>query len=306
MNNISNHVLNRETIENIINKYVNNKFYRVVINDPVKFQQAFVHKSFCIVDNLNSDADNYSSIYLPKYSRGKYERLEFLGDKVIELVTTEFLFDKYPEESEGFLTKLKARIVRKATLSMLGEKLGFQNFMLISSHIERINGRNNKRYMEDIFESFVGALYKDQNSNFNTCKDFVLGVYKEFLDIDVLANTNDNYKDTLMRYYHTLSLGSPEYRIVHSNGDAQNRDFVSVLLLKTSKISDKITDKTRNMFEKLSEKNIHNLKKNYNHDHEDKEDYMIVSIGDMSVSKKESEQSCCKKAMKILKINKKF
>jgi ribonuclease-3 len=139
------------------------------------------------------------------------ERLEFLGDKVIDLITTEFLFDKFPDKNEGFLTKLKSRMVKKESLAKLAENLGFKEIILLSSHVERISGRDNPRLLEDTFESFIGTLYKDQKSNLEICKCFLLAVYERFIDIDDLVNNNDNFKDTLLRYFHSRNWGHPEY-----------------------------------------------------------------------------------------------
>jgi len=168
---------------------------------------------------------------LGKYFISDNERLEFLGDKVIDLVTTEYLFDKYPEKDEGFLTKLKAKLVRKESLSMLGDNLGFRKFMLISSHIERISGRNNQRFLEDIFESFVGILYKDQKSDLNICRKFVLGVYNEFIDIDDLIKNNDNYKDSLLRLFHSKAWNHPVYDTIYYTGNVYAREFTVVITI---------------------------------------------------------------------------
>ena len=143
MNNIHNIFFTKNDIENIINKYLSKP---IKIGSIELYQKAFIHKSFCIMDPDNSDSDNCSVInynFNSKNNSNHNERLEFLGDKIIDFITTEYLFDKYPSENEGFLTKLKSKMVNKDSLANLGEKLNFKKFILISSHVERISGRNN-------------------------------------------------------------------------------------------------------------------------------------------------------------------
>lgn len=310
MNNINNKLINRGLIQNIINKYTGED-KPIYINNIKKFQRAFVHKSFCIVDSDNSDSDNYSVMKFDKTTFSDNERLEFLGDKVIDLITTEFLFDKFPDKDEGFLTKLKSRIVKKESLSHLGEKLGFKELILISSHIERISGRNNPRFLEDIFESFMGVLYKDQNSDLKICKRFLLGVYSEHIDLDNLINNNDNYKDSLLRYFHTQGWGHPVYNTIYHIGNVYSREFTNILLVKKSIV----ISKTPRLFRR--QKEILNIIKNDMKDceGENKEglekltlllkDNTLLGMG-KSNTKKYSEQECSKDCLLNLNISVNF
>src|SRR4029078_3007379 len=233
MNNIKNKLIKKNDIELIINRFMGET--PIKINNIKQLQTAFMHKSLAIVDQDNDESDNCSAINSDKFLITNNERLEFLGDRVIEMVTSEFLFDTYPDKDQGFLTKIKSKMVKKKSLSMLGERLGFKQFMLLSSHIERIYGRENVRLLEDIFESFVGALYKDQKSDLNICRKFVLGVYAEFIDIDELINTNDNYKDSLLRYFHSKSWDHPVYKPLYYTGPVYMREFTIAVLIPNDK-----------------------------------------------------------------------
>ena len=248
MNNIKNKLLTRNNIETLINSFTQEKGIIVKVNDVKKFQKAFVHKSFCIVDSDNSDSDNFSSIHESLGYSSSNERLEFLGDKVIDLITTEYLFDTFPDKNEGFLTKLKSRLVKKESLSKLAENLGFKEIILLSSHVERISGRDNPRLLEDTFESFIGTLYKDQKSDLNICRCFLLAVYERFVDLDDLVNNNDNFKDTLLRYFHSRSWGHPEY-LCETAEENTNREFKTFI-----KTNDKITESIQGeLIKKLKE-----------------------------------------------------
>lgn len=310
MNNISNKLINRQIIENIINKYMGNT--PVCINNIKKFQKAFIHKSFCpVVDSDNSDSDNCCAIEFNYTLNSSNERLEFLGDKVIDLITTEFLFDKYPNKDEGFLTKLKSRLVKKESLSYLGDKLGFKDLLLLSSHIERISGRNNPRFLEDIFESFMGILYKDQGSNLLICKKFLLGVYSEYINLDDLINKNDNYKDSLLRYFHSKGWGHPVYKNIYHIGNVYCREFTTIVLITNDKV--KITnDKQKQILKIISDDVTSNLNDTeYKNIYKEllmilqKENSIILGIGKGS-TKKITEQECSKNCLINLEISLNF
>jgi ribonuclease-3 len=303
MNNIRNKLITKQQIESIINTYMPENEH-ISINNIKKFQKAFIHRSFCnVVDSDNSDSDNYCAIdYNPNFISSN-ERLEFLGDKVIDLITTEFLFDKYPDKDEGFLTKLKSRLVKKESLAYLGEKLGFKELLLLSSHIERISGRNNPRFLEDIFESFMGTFYKDQHSNLNVCKKFLLEVYNKFIDINDLINNNDNYKDSLLRYYHSKGWGNPEYKHIYYTGTLPVREFTCIVLITKENLSDKvkIVESKRNEILQI----INNDQKYEEYNDLITSDLVILGIG-KGGKRKIAEQECSKNCLNNLKISLNF
>lgn len=237
MNNIKNKLISKASIERIINRYNKNNA-PTLVNNVSLYQTSFVQKSFSNMDQDNLASDNCCSINL-NCTTSSNERLEFLGDKIIDFITTEFLFDSFPDKDEGFLTKLKSRIVKKQSLAYLGDKLGFREYMLISTHVERNNGRNNPRFLEDIFESFIGGFYKDQNSDIIVVKKFLLGVYDEFVDLENLINVNDNFKDSILRYFHSKNYGHPVYTSLNVyDGTTVIKQFVSAILIPIEDISE--------------------------------------------------------------------
>lgn len=306
MNNINNKLITKETIENIINRYTGDT--RVSINNIKKFQKAFIHKSFCnVADSDNSDSDNYCTINYNSTLTASNERLEFLGDKVIDLITTEFLFDSYPTKDEGFLTKLKSRLVKKESLSYLGEQLGFKELLLLSSHVERIDGRNNPRFLEDIFESFMGILYKDQKSNLNICKKFLLGVYSTHININDLINVNDNYKDSILRYFHSKGWGNPIYKNIYHIGSVQSREFTTIVLLDKKLLNDNIQAKLLKKQEEIlslikSESLNSDFPNAYNELVDSLKECIILGIGKGN-TKKITEQMCSKNCLLNLDVS---
>ena len=300
MNNIKNKLVTKQFVESTVNKYSKGEFIK--INNLRLYQTPFIQKSFCMSDADNSESDNCSSIKFNSYDNINNERLEFLGDKVIDFITTEFLFDTFPDKDEGFLTKLKSRMVKKESLANLGTKLGFKEYMLISPHVERNDGRNNPRFLEDIFESFVGGLYKDQKSNIDIARNFVLGVYSEFINIDDLININDNFKDSLLRYFHSKSYGHPVYTALYSVGNTSFKEFTTVLLLSKETYGIETDLKLR----KNQEKNLAIIK-NENIEAYQKlilllKTHLLMGIG-RAETKKASEQCCSKDTLTNLNIS---
>ncbi len=119
--------------------------------------QAFVHRSF-----LNEH---------PKFRLFHNERLEFLGDAVLELVVTEYLFKKYPKNPEGEMTIWRAALVNAKMLAKIAKRLGFNSFLLLSSGEQKEEGKARQYILANTMEAFIGALYLDQG--INACKKFI-------------------------------------------------------------------------------------------------------------------------------------
>lgn len=127
----------------ILEKKINTTF-----SDKELLKQACTHRSF-INENKNTTQEHN-------------ERLEFLGDAVLELAATSFLFKKYPKRNEGELTSFRAALVNTNTLSEVASKLGFNDFLLLSKGESRDTGRARQYILADTFEAVIGAIYLDQ------------------------------------------------------------------------------------------------------------------------------------------------
>ena len=119
--------------------------------------QAFCHRSY-----LNEN---------PDFRLGNNERLEFLGDAVLELVVTEDIFKNYPKESEGTMTSWRSALVNAKMLSEIANKLNFNDFLLLSKGESKESGKARQYILANTFEAFIGALYLDQG--YNACQDFI-------------------------------------------------------------------------------------------------------------------------------------
>ena len=148
-----------------------------------------------------------------------FERLEFLGDSILGFTIAEYMYLKYPEQSEGFLSKMRTKIVNGKMLGYLSECIGFPKFAIISKQIEDINGRENYKIMEDIFEAFIGALYLDSN-DINIVKRWIISIIENNIDMVELILKNTNYKDMLILYMQNRFQDVPRFfetNIVQNN-----------------------------------------------------------------------------------------
>ena len=163
-----------------------------------------------------------SSTALEKYERyDSYERLEFLGDAVLDLISAELLFQKYPEEDEGFLTKTRAKMVRGETLSALSKNLGIESLLEFTDTKGGVT--KSKSILADIFESIIAAIYITEG--YKVTFKFVSKVYEEHLNFDELTLINDNFKSTLLEYAQANKMSLPEYRVIDEKGPGHNRTF---------------------------------------------------------------------------------
>jgi ribonuclease-3 len=286
MNNINNKLITKKDVETILNSHLKEE---KTIKNIELYQNAFVHKSFLIYNSKDEEED-LCCVFDINF-KASNERLEFFGDSCLNLITAEYLFDKYPFKNEGFLTKLRTRLVRNTQLSYLGTQLGFKKWLLISSHIEKISGRDNPRLIEDVFESFIACVYKDLG--FYTCKEFIFSVFDKYVNLDEIIANNDNYKDILLRFFQTNTWKHPVYCTIKEDGDVYNKKFVTCVLLDKKSLSAE---------NKLYSKIIQNdkiMKKEF--DIKDDKHYYICHCE--GKTKKESEQNSSKKCLELFNVS---
>jgi ribonuclease-3 len=166
------------------------------------YRNAFVHKSYCTMKNADFNSGNVKcpDDCLPLQEMS-YERLEFLGDSILGMIVAAYLYERFPDQSEGFLSRIRTKIVNGKMLGYLSEKIGFARFAIISRQVEDVNGRNNYKIMEDIFEAFIGALYIDfEEESFKVVKTWIIHIIETYIDMSELILSRTNYKDILVSY----------------------------------------------------------------------------------------------------------
>jgi len=197
------------------------------------FQLGLTHKSYVVITNPEIEYEHLD--HCVELQPSSNERLEFEGDSIIGTVVATYLFHRYGKQQEGFLTKLKTKLVRTNMLAKYSLYLGLDKHLLISKHVEDMcNGRTNERILEDTCEAFVGALFEDAYRNDMTrygfamqlCSDFVIRLIEDTTDFRPLISVNDNYKDLLLQLYHKTWSGiHPVYHEISVTGPTNHRIY---------------------------------------------------------------------------------
>ncbi|MEP7167391.1 MAG: ribonuclease III [Candidatus Woesebacteria bacterium] len=157
------------------------------------------------------------------------ERLEFLGDAVLELVTTEFLYAKFPSEPEGMLTSYRAALVKTTTLAVVAKELGLDQLLKISKGEERSGGRDNVGLLADTFEAFTGALYLDQG--YEAAKVFISTNLLPKVDQVVTQKLYKDYKTSLQEQVQSQGQGTPIYETIEESGPDHLKVFTVQVLV---------------------------------------------------------------------------
>lgn len=171
----------------------------------VLYQLAFTHKS---TTSSNS-----------KFKISN-ERLEYLGDAVLELAVADFLFHTYPTQQEGFLTEMRSRIVSRASLNKLSQKLGFDSF------IKCVPNNDNTGYKSlggNTFEALMGAIYLDKGFDFSK-KVIINRIIRVHLDLDQLQQTEINFKSRLLEWGQK-NKRHVDFRMIETNFEGHRKLF---------------------------------------------------------------------------------
>jgi dsRNA-specific ribonuclease len=241
-----NKLVEKKDIENILNKLGNigdnEKFLE--INSLDIYQTAFVHKSY-----LNEEydlCDINGNLFIPKSS---YEVLEFNGDSFLGAVIANYLCLRFPEEQEGFLTKMRTRLVRSSMLYRFARFLGLGEYILLSRQVENLTrfgsnkGRNNPKLYEDCFEALIGAIIKDfgDEHGYKIAKRFILNIIEYIIDFQELVLCNENHKDTLQRFFQSQNKianekglfpwSNPTYQEIQNTGPSHMKLFIKGIFL---------------------------------------------------------------------------
>ena len=212
-------------------------------NNVELYQQAFSHSSFINDFNMNRLEHN--------------ERLEFLGDAVLELTVSRYLFDKYPELPEGNLTKMRATIVCEPSLVIFAKKIRLNDLILLGKGEEKTGGRLRPSLVSDAFEAFVGALYLDQG--LDSVWYFAERIIFPFVEADVLDGVVD-FKTQFQEFVHQQNKGDVTYRLINEEGPAHHRLFTSEVILEDTAVAEGKGKKKKESEQKAAEKAYKTMK----------------------------------------------
>jgi ribonuclease-3 len=194
----------------------------IFFNDKKLLEQAFIHRSY-INENTGS-----------KLSHN--ERLEFLGDAVLELISTDYLYRKYPDHDEGSLTAFRSALVNANIISEVAHSLGMNEFLLLSKGESKDIGKARSYILANTYEAFVGAVYLDQGYDV-VCK---------FVTDSLLTKTDTIVSKKLWRDSKSLIqekaqeyLGvTPSYKVLHESGPDHDKHFTVGIFFGEDRISE--------------------------------------------------------------------
>ncbi len=165
----------------------------------------------------------HPSYHQEKNTEANNQRLEFLGDAVLNLIVAENIYKNYSDKDEGELTKIRARVVCESSLVKVAEKFNLGNYLLLGRGEEMSGGRKRKSILADTVEAIIGALYLDQGIDFTT--NFVM----KYLD-DVIRKTADgdyyDYKSRLQEIVQAWDKENVHYELLEEHGPAHAKTFV--------------------------------------------------------------------------------
>ncbi|WP_210469432.1 ribonuclease III [Sporosarcina sp. 6E9] len=191
----------------------------ITFENPSLLYNAFTHSSYVNEHRRKNFMDN--------------ERLEFLGDAVLELGVSQYLYSTEPGMSEGELTKLRAAIVCEPALVKFANELEFGQYVLLGKGEEQTGGRMRPALLADVFEAFIGALYIDQGMDAVT----------KFLETVVIPQISDgafshvmDYKSRLQEIIQQSNNGQLQYEVIEEKGPAHAKTFITVVRLSDTEL----------------------------------------------------------------------
>lgn len=180
------------------------------VGDAALYEQALTHRS-CARGQREGQ------------HRASNERLEFLGDAVLGALVAEALYRAFPDETEGYLTRLRAKLVSGKALAAAAARIGLGALVQMSDNMAQSGGRENQTILSDAFEAVVGALWLERG--LESARAFVTRTILEPVDLGALAGRSENYKSVLLEYVQARGNVQPTYHVLHTEGPAHDRRF---------------------------------------------------------------------------------
>jgi dsRNA-specific ribonuclease len=190
-----------------------------IVNNIALYERAFVHRSYTKRPAFENLQQKITIVERPNdcmpLSSKSNERLEFLGDGVLECVTKYYLYRRFPKADEGFMTEKKIAVVKNEAIGKIALEMGLHKWLILSKHAEEKKIRTNLKKLGCLFESFIGALFLDFNKmtvkdeenwfqnmfvtgpGFQMAQKFIENVFEKHIDWIALIQNDDNYKNIL-------------------------------------------------------------------------------------------------------------
>lgn len=210
-----NKLLTVEAIETIMR----NNGLNLKVNNINVYQTAFIHRSY--LKTHHPEAHDPKCVPLQPVCNETYE---FLGDTILNSVIGTYLYDRYRDQNEGFMTKTRTKMVRGTTLGELAKRIGLNKWIVISQHVESEGGRDNLRILEDLFEAFIAAIYLDNGSKLLSNRWF--DVQGRIAELHVEISNTEETDGQILTLYRELTNLYQEMHAARSNGYLYCQKFI--------------------------------------------------------------------------------
>lgn len=227
----------------ITKDHINKIFVKFGINDEVGdidiYRQAFVYKNYVNPSEeqlsnelpLRQEEKKFNVKDCVPFADKSYDQMEFMGDRILEMIICHYIYTRYPNQNEQFMTDLKIKLVQGTRLNIFAKKLKLNRYILLSRQCDH-KFRNKADINEDVFEAFLAAIFIDFKTRYNIgnayeiCDKFICNLLERYINFSHLIVKTDNYKNLLMNYYHANFKGAnPEYVNISTTGPPYDKTF---------------------------------------------------------------------------------
>ena len=200
--------------------------------------QALTHRSYANEHDMYGMHDN--------------ERLEFLGDSVLDLISTEYIVAKYPQLKEGDMSKIKSQLISENAFSTIANEIQLGEYLFLSNGENATGGRKRKSILGDAFEALIGAIFLDSGDYYITKKVALEYLVKTLKHLDSIEGILD-YKTELQEYIQSIYKVTPEYEIISATGPDHDKVFTVIVTVNGKTVGEGVA-KNRKSAEKAAAK----------------------------------------------------
>ena len=308
--------LNVEITLNDVQSILTNYGIPPIVNNVSLYKRAFVHRSYTKRPNYENNLLNITIVKKPEdclpLSSKSNERLEFLGDGVLELITKYYLYRRFPKENEGFMTEKKIAIVKNEAIGKIAHEMRLNKWLILSKHAEEKKIRTNLKKLGCLFEAFLGALFLDFNKitvkdeenwfqsmfvtgpGFQMAQKFVENIFEKHIDWVALIQNDDNYKNILQVKIQKEFKVTPHY--VEIEHDVENGFKMGVYLCLGQHIYNLKHSQSKHISEFKTFKSIQE------HILTNEKVFIYMGEGQHKIKRK-AEQIACNEALKYIDFN---
>lgn len=279
------------------------------------YKRAFVHSSYVVKSEKENEENNVKLAEKPinclNLKHKSNERLEFLGDGILEAITKYYLYKRFPKENEGFMTEKKIALVKNESIGKIAYQMRLQKWFILSKSAEEKNMRTNIKKLGCLFEAFLGALFLDFNKfpiedegnyfknmficgpGFQMAQIFLESVFEKYVDWNELLQTDDNYKNILQVKIQKKFKTTPDY--VDFDPEDKTTYMMGVFLCLNCKVYNMDPNQAKNISDFKSLDAI----ETYANENPDEPVFVLLGKAEHK-TKKKAEQIACKEAIDYL------